>query len=270
MKNINLKLQNLQSKIEKYQFRIKETREFFKSLPKRTKKSLTKNAMDKYNNSQKFTDILVNKAEYTIANVNIEFTSIISDLMSIAIDIDELSLSLTSVSNYHVRKLLMKDKKFKNFCIYALTTGASDINIGTDILSIFFAYVFQNKKITVEKIKHFLSWYIKNTHTIVHTSPLKIEQEAVLNQIITGIKYKKEMNLNSAANKNDYKRKEDKSFSIENITDQFIKIKYISKQEYKHRFHKSPKEHIRVGHFKHYQNGNKVWVSETIINRGIA
>jgi len=185
-------------------------------------------------------------------------------------------------------KHLLKDKEFtiflKHIIITDLTyqlsikdesfdrTTNSILNLKRyfgDIRSIFLSYcLIKEKNITNIKIKNITSFILKGS-MIQGEHELTEKQLIIFNQIQSGIKYEKikETPLNNL----DFKPYNKKlKFDILEKIKTTIKIKYISKQDYKHRFHKSPVEHERKGHYRTYKNGNKVWIQQLTINIGSA
>ena len=106
---------------------------------------------------------------------------------------------------------------------------------------------------------------LDKTGTLTMGKPEVIKEKIRL--ITTGVKYEKEReNINNINYvKNDKKVKSSKFNLLQYISTR-ISIKYISKQKNKHRFHKRPERHIRGGCWRHYKNGNCVWIKPTIVN----
>lgn len=180
-------------------------------------------------------------------------------------------------------KLLLKDKDFKIFLkqilimdiIYQkgiknfnlLETGSFKHNKDYfgDIRTIFLAYFLVKEPIiTHNKIINITSFIFKDS-IVINTSHLTYEEQELLRQIRSGIKYEK---VKESTNCNNTTRKYNKNekFSILNRAKQTIRIKYTSTKKHKHLFHKSPKEHIRKGHYRYYKSGKKVWIQSSIIN----
>lgn len=185
-------------------------------------------------------------------------------------------------------KHLLKDKEFTIFLKHIIITdltyqlGIKDESLDRttnyilnlkryfgDIRSIFLSYcLIKEKNITNIKIINITSFILKGC-MIQGEHELTEKQLIILNQIQSGIKYEKikETPLNNL-DFNTYNKK--LKFDILEKVKTTIKIKYISKQDYKHRFHKSPVEHERKGHYRTYKNGNKVWIQQLTINIGSA
>ncbi|MEA2017834.1 MAG: hypothetical protein U9N59_05240 [Campylobacterota bacterium] len=180
--------------------------------------------------------------------------------------------------------ILFKDKDFLIFLkyimladeIYNLKKEDSSFDTQTeylsnlkrffsDIRSIFLSYcLVKEKSLTKLKIQNITS-FVMNNSKIIGLPELSKKQISIFNQIKTGVKYEKikndSVNMNITYSK-------PKRFNLLEKVKRSIKIKYISNQEYKHRFHKSPIEHERKGHYRYYKSGKKVWVNQTIINIG--
>lgn len=183
-------------------------------------------------------------------------------------------------------KELIKDKEFVIFLkniilideIYDINKSEPDFDTESeylknlriyfgDIRSIFLSYFIvkeQNK--TINKIQNITSFVIKNSR-IYGLSVLSQKQLDLFKQIHTGIKYEKIKQ--EIQNTNTTYTKKSK-FNILNKVKNTIKIKYISKQDYKHRFHKSPVEHKREGHYRHYKSGKVVWIEQMTVNKEVA
>ncbi len=137
-----------------------------------------------------------------------------------------------------------------------------------DIRSILLSYFIINEQnITKNTIVNITSYILRKSN-VKGISSCNENQTILLNQIITGIKYEKTKDSVNTTDTRAYIKS--KKFNIINNLKQTIKIKYLSKQDFKHRFHKSPIEHERIGHYRHYKNGNKVWINKSIINIGKA
>lgn len=260
----NQELFDFEFRISKHISDAKNSKQKYKQLPKNDKKQL-QNLTEKFLVSN-IMDIMLNDELSTNTKEFCEY------MLSLALNIPNSEITI-DIEVYKQTKFIvdiMQDKAFKNHLMYSLITGNDGNNIGLDIFAMITSYILKDKKLTIKKIQNLLSWYLAKSGIILKVdSKLTQEQQTILEQITIGIKYEKEKNINPV-NRLNYKKKPNKYFSIANITDNFIKIKYISKQDYRHRFHKSPMEHQRQGHYREYKNGNKVWINTSIINQGVA
>jgi len=138
-----------------------------------------------------------------------------------------------------------------------------------DMRSLVLSYfLIKEKNITKIKIQNISSFVLKGS-TINGTSYLYTNKQLVLNQLTTGIKYEKiKESVNNTTNTRPYTKSN--KFNILDSVKNTIRIKYLSKQAYKHQFHKSPIEHERQGHYRTYKNGKKVWIQQLTINIGAA
>lgn len=137
-------------------------------------------------------------------------------------------------------------------------------NLLTSNTSILFTYFLNvEKNITVEKVKSFFSkvfdWSVTSVDFHV---PLNEEQERIMEEIRTGIKYKK---LKKEPSRNNESYTKSDKFNVTDFLKNNIKIKYVSAKEYKHIHHKSPIQHMRTGHWRHYSSGKKVWIETMVI-----
>ena len=261
-KNIENELLNLESMVSKEVATVKSIKAMYKK-----DKARLNTMLDMYTNGMFFFLASANPISNSV-------NSIIQKLFAIALNMDYIEAE----EYYYGEKYLkffdecLQDKAFKNFLMYSLQDKI-ELNDYYELFfeQILFAYMFQDKKLTLVKIKNFLSWYINKVGAVVSPrTNLTNEQKAIFEQIMTGVKYEKEKNM-SPANNHNYKKRENKYFSIKNASDNFIKIKYVSNQGHKHRFHRRPIEHTREGHYRFYKNtGKKVWIPPTIINKGVA
>jgi len=268
-KNIEDELLNLESMVSEEVATVKNIKAMYKKDKAMYKKDKARlNTMfDMYKNGMLF----LLASENSISN---SINSIIQKLFAIALNIDYIEAEEHCYGKKYCKfsNECLQDKAFKNFLMYSLQGKVQLKNYqGTMFEQILFTYMFQDKKPTLVKIRNFLSWYIRKIGIKIDIrTNLTNEQKVVFEQIMTGVKYEKEKNMTPANNQN-YTKKENKHFSIKNASDNFIKIKYISNQEYKHRFHRRPIEHTREGHYRFYKNtGKKVWIPPTIINKGVA
>lgn len=178
-------------------------------------------------------------------------------------------------------KKWLKDKEFRLFykkTIIALLIVSEEresiflsdeeLRLRTNLLgtntSILFTYFLNvEKNITVEKVKSFFSkvfdWSVTSVDFHV---PLNEEQERIMEEIKTGIKYKK---LKKEPSRNNESYTKSDKFNVTDFLKNNIKIKYVSAKEYKHIHHKSPIQHMRTGHWRHYSSGKKVWIETMII-----
>lgn len=207
---------------------------------------------------------------YTDIEIKRELQKFILNLLATSLDMSSLLVSFPAPDN--TKKFIsyiLEDRSFKNHIIYSLMNEKPNNIIGSNIISLLFLYIFKNQKITVAKIKDFLSMYIvKSGVNLEVFSSLTSKQRVIFNQIKTGIKEEKEKNQNPSNNIG-YK-KSYKDFSIIDTTNNFIKIKYTSNLNGKHSSHKSPIEHDRRETIRHYKNGKVVPVKSSVVNRGCA
>jgi len=222
-------------------------------------------------------------------NINDDNLITIFILESLGIfDIQKEYLFLTIFSTVIDTKKLFKDKDFLIFLKHILIMNyiytnkkehSSDFNIDVpfiqnlklffgDIKSLILSYflIFENN-ITVNKIQNISSYILKNNH-VINIFSISDKNKLVLEQLTTGVKYEKlkEEPFNNIEYKRDYIKS--KKFNILDSVQNSIRIKYISKQEFKYRFHKSPIEHERQGHYRILKNGKKIWINKSTINLG--
>jgi len=267
MKKLNKVSLNNVSKLEGMVFnqnkKVAVHIEKYKSLPRSVKKELQKRG-------NSYIEVSTENLLFDI-EIIIELQNFIEHLLSIVFNnpLFKVSFKVSPTNIKDFIHYILKDRNFKNYIIYSLMDEKPKNIIGSNIISLLFFYIFKDKKITVSRIKHFLSMFIvKSGVEFEVKSKLKTNHKILLNQIKTGIRDEREKNLNPA-NNTEYKRK-NKKFSISNIAENFIKIKYTSNLNGSHRFHKSPIEHIRNGHYRHYENGKVVWISSCVINKRCA
>lgn len=232
----------------------------YEKLPKRMKKELKKHRDNFIVASS--TTLLINFE--TIINLQ----NFIEYLLSIVFNNPSLKVrfSTAPTNTKGFIDYILKDKNFKNYIVYFLMSDAPTNIVGSNIISLLFFYVFKDKKITVSRIKHFVSMYIvKSDLDFEVKSTLNMNQKILLRQIKTGVKEEKIKNQDPS-NNIEYNGK-NKDFLISNIAENFIKIKYTSNLNGSHRFHKPPVEHTRSGHYRHYKSGKTVWINSSIINR---
>jgi len=270
MKAIQQNIENLKIQVDAFNNAVSEYKHYFKQKDKKIYKQLRKEARLNIQSTSDLTQLIGNQ-DYYLNYQQQDEDQFFIELLSISLEADIKSCIVLSEKSLKLKELVLQDKQFEKFLIDAATTYIFGGILGLNILSILFAYTFKDKTITLHRIRNFLSWYIvKSKSKIILLDPdtLLQKQQNILEQITTGIKYEKEQNflpLNTL-----YYRKKQKSFRVEDITNNFIKIKYTSGLKHKHRFHKKPSEHVRSGHYRTYKNGNRVWIPESIINQNVA
>lgn len=134
-----------------------------------------------------------------------------------------------------------------------------------DINSIVISYYFlKEENMTLKKLHRLMSIFFKGgTIDIINPSD---RSSLLTEQMLTGIKYKKEKDRSS--NNTSFGRVKSKKFDFLQYVSSRIVVKYITNQDYKHRFHKQPVEHDRTGFWRCYKDGKRVWVRSTIVNLG--
>ena len=182
---------------------------------------------------------------------------------------DELSKYLKD-KNFKIfyRKLLIVlayNDECKDFIDLFNDTTRDNLHLISSIEGIVLTYfISQEKNITKLKMMSFYSKIINwNLSSISFSILLNQEQELTLNQIKTGIKYLKEKEDTTRENS-----KYSKSNCQYNLLDDMknnITVKYVTNKDYKHLHHKSPIQHTRKGHFRHYKNNKTVWVESMIV-----
>ena len=250
---------NLEKIVSNNTLKVENAKEVYRKFPKYKKKSFKKHR-DEYISVS--TQNLLSDME-KIKSLQ-EFFSL---LLGIVLNKEEFNtMLLGSLISKEFVQYILKDNEFKNFVIYSLLGEEPKNIIGSNVISLLFLYVFKNKKITIIKIRNFLSlWIVKLKINFLIMENLTNEQKTIIQQLRTGIKEEKQKNLNPL-NNIEYK-KSNKHFSILDTVTSFIKIKYISGLNGSHRFHKSPDEHEREGHWRHYANGSKTWIPSTTVNK---
>ena len=266
MKKLNLtslqKLSHLEGLVTHNSKNINVSKTAYKKLSKPERKELQKRR-------DAYSSVSIGNLYFDIETI-IGLQNFILNLLSIVLNYPSLEVSFSSPDKTdRFIAYILEDKSFKNHIIYSLMNEEPKNIIGSNIISLLFFYIFKDEKMTISKIKHFLSMYIvKSGVNFTVLSNLTTHQKVILNQIKTGIKEEKEKSLNPS-NNNGY-RKLNKHFSMIDITNNFIKIKYISNLNGKHRSHKSPTEHYRRETIRHYKSGKVVYVKPSIVNRGCA
>jgi len=200
---------------------------------------------------------------------NIALQNFIASLFSIALENPLLKISLSYPTTMkEFTNYMLNDKQLNNFfnCLFVEETRIKNKE-WFYLITFIFLFIFQNQKITSIKVKNFLSLLVRKSNMNFKVlSETSHDENILLEQIRTGIKYEKEKNYYPSNNTIYTKKK--KHFSVISAVDRYIKIKYISKQEYKHRFHKSPKEHYRAPTVRHYKSGKRVHIKGCFVNKG--
>ena len=250
---------NLEKIVADNTLKVENAKEVYKRFPKYKKKSFKKHR-DEYI-SVSTQNLLGDMEEMALIK---QFFAL---LLGIVLNKNEFHIMLLgSLISKEFTQYITQDKEFKNFVIYSLLGEEPKNIIGSNIISLLFLYVFKNKKMTVAKIRNFLSiWMVKSKTNFLIPEHLTSEQKILIEQLRTGVKEEKQKNFNPI-NNSDYK-KSNNHFSILDTVDSFVRIKYISGLNGSHRFHKSPDEHEREGHWRHYSNGNKIWIPSTTVNK---
>lgn len=277
---VNKFLSNTQDSVEElYSSVVSVNKNHKNMLPKHMYKDITK---------------LVNK---TLKNVNCNTTFFNYDInpnipnlfirgLGVSIGSDELNINQLDLKEFNL-KLLLQDKEFYNYfknIVFQVTThrymnfklqGINERDVFEetdgfpyyykDVKSIVISYFFLTEKnVTTKKLRNVMSIFLKDGD--IDIVNLSDRETQILEQLRTGIKYKKEKDRSS--NNSSY-RERTKKFNFLQYVSTRIVVKYISNKEYKHRFHKSPIEHERSGHWRHYSSGKKIWINNTIINLGM-
>lgn len=120
---------------------------------------------------------------------------------------------------------------------------------------LFTYFINKEENITVEKVKSFLSKVFDWKSMILNfAKPLTHEQEMILNEIKTGVKYIK---LKCEPSRNNATYKKVHQYNVLDAMKNNIVIKYDSGKNGKHLMHKLPKLHWRKEHWCYYKNGTK-------------
>jgi hypothetical protein len=185
-------------------------------------------------------------------------------------------------TNYMIDNKLMEDKSFmifyKKILIYReLVCDNSELTYQlnyymSDIRSLILMYFFiSENNISETKVLNVLSYFFKNSIIILNEKDMTDENIEKIRLITTGTKYEK-IKENKFPTNDPIVRKKSKSkrFDLLQYLSTRIRIKYLSKQDYNHRFHKRPIEHKRSGHYRHNKNGTKTWIKPMVINVGIS
>jgi len=253
-------LLELQESISNHSQMVNKSKNEYKRLPKSSKKIIGKH-INLY-----FEKVVLNHLKNIVTIAQIQ--NFIECLLGIVFNNASFKVSFSYSANIEkFLKYILKDKQFKNYIPHAIENIPKYNLYHPNLITFLFLYIFQKKTITQIQLKNFLSLVI--TKADIHfnvLSKLTYEEEIVLEQIKSGIKYQKLKSLNSINNEG-YK-KNNKYFSILSVVDRYINIKYISNQEHKHRFHKSPKEHYRKPTIRHYKNGKTILIKGFIVNKG--
>ena len=123
---------------------------------------------------------------------------------------------------------------------------------------LFTYFIHKEKNITVEKIKSFLSKVFDWKSMILNFAiPLTTEQEMILDEIKTGIKYLK---LKGEPSRNNVTYENTHQYNVLDDMKNNITIEYFSGKNGKHIMHKLPVKHWRTGHWRNLKNGNTVWI----------
>ena len=131
---------------------------------------------------------------YTNTVIKTELQTFIASLLSPILDMSLLKVSFPDASNNTKEFIsyILEDRSFKNHIIYSLMNEKPNNIIGSNIISLLFLYIFKNQKMTISRIKDFLSMYIvKSGVNLEVFSSLTSKQRVMLNQIKTGIKEEK-------------------------------------------------------------------------------
>jgi len=266
MKKLNTissqKLSHLSSLVSNHSKKVDASKTDYKKLPKSKKRELQKR--------RDLFPISSTKDLFLDIQTIIELQNFLLNLLSIVLDYPSLKVSFSAPDNTKkFIEYILQDRSFKNHIIYSLMNEKPKNIIGSNIISLLFLYIFKDKKMTIVKIKDFLSMYIvKSGVNFEVASSLTSKQKIVLNQLKTGVKEEKLKNQNPL-NNSGY-RKSSKHFSIIDTTNNFVRIKYISTLNGKHKFHKSPIVHFRRETIRYYKSGKVVHVKSSIVNRGSA
>jgi len=239
--------------------KVENSKEIYKRFSKSKKKSFKKHR-DEYI-SVSTQNLLEDMEEMA------QIKHFFARLLGIVLNKEKIHMMLSfSLISKEFTQYITQDKEFKNFVLYCLMDEEPKNIIGSNIISLLFLYVFKNQKMTVVKIRNFLSmWIVKSKINFLIVENLTAEQNTLIEQLRTGVKEEKQKNLNPL-NNIEYK-KSNKIFSILNTVGNFVKIKYISGLNNSHRFHKSPIEHERKGYWRHYKDGREIWIEPTIVNK---
>lgn len=133
--------------------------------------------------------------------------------------------------------------------------------------SIISYFLIFEKNITETKILNLYSFFLKNTFLLYSEDMISTIDKKKIQQITTGVKYEKV--VKNKTNNITYTQPKNKKFNLLQHLSTRIKIKYVREKKHCHNSHKSPVEHIRKGHYRHYKNGNVVWIEDSVINEGL-
>lgn len=248
-------------------------RRFIKDL-KRNDKRLYKQLHKDTNN---FIDFIIHSKSDT--------QSLTSELLGLTFN-TELEIFITSTNNSDLT-MFSKDNDFSRYiktiikyylvCLkysemYEMRSNRKVVEynfLGKNNLILSY-FLISEKNITEQKLLNTLSFLFKNSNIKLSPRDMTEENKEKIRMITTGIKYEKEkQSVNNTNYQREQNRKKSNKFNFLQYLSTRITIKYLSKREYNHRFHKRPIEHIRGGHFRHYKNGNVVWIGDSIINEGL-
>lgn len=211
---------------------------------------------------------------------NPESNYILNYLILTALDFPS-TLPSYSIHPYYSKKgskvnsLLLKDKGFnklvKAFIIeLALTNEYRETIIKltryASLFTLYVAYIISQDKLTSQRARNLLRILYKD-FDFRFEGCMKDFNSQYIQEITTGVKYEKFKPVNNSNYPPRSRNKSNKN-SFDTYVDNQIKIRYRSKKDGKHLFHKSPKEHIRSAHMRTLPNGKTILIPERIINSG--
>ena len=196
---------------------------------------------------------------------------IIINLLRVVLKFPSLNVELVDGSMDKLTEFIIQDIKFKNFVMYDSINSNPKSSIGISIIGVLFLFTCKDKPFTLERIKNFLAFLFRYMHIDINVlSEISEEQERILTQIRTSVKFVKSKKSSEELEVVVTSKKKKKDFSLTNIIEGFIKITYDSGQGGKHlNGHVSPVEHIRDGYWRRIPSGNKIWIEATIVNKGV-
>ncbi len=248
-------------------------RDFVRDL-KRKDKKLYKQCQK---NTKNFMDLVIH---YTT-----DIQSLTSELLGMTFQTEE-EIKITTTKNYDLT-LFSKDTDFSRYVKTVMSyylvclkySGMYQMDSNRKVIEYNFLgennivlsyFLVSEKKPTEQKLLNTLSFLFKNSIIKLSLRDMTEENKEKIRMITTGIKYEKErQSVNNINYEREQKRKKSNKFDFLQYLSTRITIKYLSKRDYNHRFHKRPIEHIRKGHYRHYKNGSVVWVGDSVVNEGL-
>jgi hypothetical protein len=253
---------------------------------RRIKNQVKTNEYKLYKKTKKEVDYKIKNFKYEVYFEDIkQWTTMFNQMLCIGLEIDyktqNILIDRKLILNEKVKTFLV-DKDFKKFlelCLFNIIVEQKysdklntkhSVKLKTEmydtfsIVGLYYLTKIKTENITPSKIRNILSYFINEDNVSCWVENETELQKSLFNQIKTGVKY--EVLKKETTNNVDYKPRG--NFSLYNYLSNRIRIKYFTNKHGEHLSHKSPVEHTRKGHYRHYKSGKTVWVNQSIINEG--